>query len=66
MGQEKSLGITPHALGSIGKHEGMNHHTHRELHFGNWSSGELLNLQRAISGVKTQWIETFIILLKSS
>jgi hypothetical protein len=30
-----------------------------------WGVGVLLNLQRAIAGIKTQWIEEFFISLKS-
>jgi hypothetical protein len=29
----------------------------REFNFGSWSFDGLLNLQKAISGVKTQWLE---------
>jgi hypothetical protein len=32
---------------------------------GVWSPGGLLNLQRTIAKVKTQWIEEFLISLKS-
>jgi hypothetical protein len=39
----------------------MNPHTPREFHFGSWSPGGLLNLQRAITGVKTQWFEELFI-----
>jgi hypothetical protein len=35
-------------------------------HFGSWSPNGLSNFQRAIEGVKTHWIETFLISLESS
>jgi len=35
------------------------------FHFGSWSPGGLLNVQRAIARVKTQWLEKFFIPLKS-
>jgi len=41
-------------------------HSQVNSHFGSWSLNELPNFQRAISGVKTHWIETFLISLKSS
>jgi hypothetical protein len=44
----------------------MNLHTSREFHFGSWSLGGVPNLQRVISGVKTQWLEEFFISLESS
>jgi hypothetical protein len=44
----------------------MNPHTPREFHFGSWSLGGLLNFQRAISRVKTQWLEEFFISLEIS
>jgi len=46
--------------------EGMKLHTPREFHFGSWSPGGLLNLQRAIAGVKTQWLKEFFISLEIS
>jgi len=46
--------------------EGMNPHTPREFHFVNWSPGGLMNLQRAIARVKTQWLEEFFISMESS
>jgi hypothetical protein len=33
-------------------------------HFGSWSPGGLLNLQKEISGVKTHWIGEFLISLE--
>jgi hypothetical protein len=33
-------------------------------HFENWNFDGLSNFQRAIVGVKTHWIEEFLILLK--
>jgi hypothetical protein len=44
----------------------MNLHTPREFHFGSWSPNGLPNLQRAIAGVKTQWLEEFFISMESS
>ncbi len=41
--------------------EGMNPHTPK---VGSWSSGGLLNLQKVIAGVKSHWIEVFLISLK--
>jgi hypothetical protein len=40
-------------------------HSQRSFHLGSWSPGGLPNVQRAISGVKTQWIEELFIPLKS-
>jgi hypothetical protein len=51
---------------SEGKCKGMNPHTHKKAStLGVWSLGGLPNLQRAIAGVKTQWIEEFFISLES-
>jgi len=58
-GQEGSLGVTSHALGSVGECEGMNTHSQVNSHFESWSPDELPNLQREIVGVKTIFIETF-------
>jgi hypothetical protein len=33
-------------------------------HFGSWSLGGLPNLQKAIVGVKTQWIEEFFYIIE--
>jgi hypothetical protein len=44
----------------------MNPHTPREFHFGSWSPSGLLNLQRAILGVKTQWLEELFISMEIS
>jgi hypothetical protein len=41
-------------------------HSQVNSHFGNWSHDGLSNFQRAIVGVKTHWIETFLLSLKSS
>jgi len=46
--------------------EGMNPCTPREFHFGSWSFGGLLNFQKEIARVKTQWLEELFISLKSS
>jgi hypothetical protein len=37
----------------------------RELHLGSWSPDGLLNVQREITRVKTQWIQEFFIPLES-
>jgi len=51
---------------SEGKCERMNPHIPKGTStLGVWSPGELLNLQKAITGLKTQWIEEFFISLKS-
>jgi hypothetical protein len=53
-------------FGSEGKCEGMNLHIPKGIStLGVWSFDELLNLQRVIAKVKTQWIEKFLISLKS-
>jgi hypothetical protein len=45
---------------SEGKCEGTNPHTPKgNSTLGVWSPGGLWNLQKAIAGVKTQWIEEF-------
>jgi hypothetical protein len=41
-------------------------HSQGNSHFGRWSPGGLPKFQREISGVKTQWLETFFISLESS
>jgi hypothetical protein len=41
-------------------------HSQMSSHFGTWSFDGLLNLQKVIVGVKTHWIEKFIISLESS
>jgi len=41
-------------------------HSQVNFHFGSWSPDGLLNLQRAIVGVKIHWIESFLIPLKNS
>jgi hypothetical protein len=58
-------GVTPHALESVGKCERMNPTPPNELPLWElppWTP----NLQRVILGVKTHWIETFLISLKIS
>jgi hypothetical protein len=39
-------------------------HSQGNSHFGKWSPGGFSNLQRAITRVKTQWLEEFLISLK--
>jgi hypothetical protein len=52
--------------GSEGKCEGMNPHTPKGAStLVVWSPNGVLNLYKAIIGVKTQWIEEFLISLKS-
>jgi len=41
-------------------------HSQGNSHFGRWSPGGLLKLQRPIWGVKTQWLVAFLISLESS
>jgi hypothetical protein len=41
-------------------------HSQGNSHFGRWSPGGLPKLQRAIWGVKTQWLVAFFISLESS
>jgi len=64
-GPRKKPRVAQHTPESVRRCEGMNPHTPREFHFGSWSPGGLLNLQRAIAGVKTQWLEEFFISLES-
>jgi hypothetical protein len=66
-GQEGSLRVTSHALVSTKECEGMN------LHIPKWTPilgievpNGLLNFQRAITRVKSHWIETFLVSLKIS
>jgi len=59
----KFLGV----LESVREYEGMNPHTPKATPtLGRWSPDGLPKLQRAITGVKTQWLVTFFISLKSS
>jgi hypothetical protein len=67
VGQEWSLRVTFHVLGSVGESEGLNPHTPK------WALtlgvGVLMDFQifkGQLQGVKTHWIEKFIILLESS
>jgi hypothetical protein len=39
-------------------------HSQMSSHFGNWNPNRLPNLQKAISEVKTHWIEEFLISLE--
>ncbi len=57
-GQKRSPGVASHALGSVGKCEGMNPHTLK-------GAPILGVLQRVIAGAKTHWIEVFLISLES-
>jgi hypothetical protein len=40
-------------------------HSRVNSHFGSWSLNIFLNFQRMIAGVKSHWIETFLISLES-
>jgi len=67
-GQEKSLRVTPHAPENVGKCERMNPHTPKgasTLGVG-WNPDGVPNFQKVITGVKTEWIEEFLISLKIS
>jgi hypothetical protein len=44
----------------------MNPHTPKGFHFGSWSPDGLSNLEKTIAGVKTQWLEAFLISLERS
>jgi hypothetical protein len=65
-GLRRKPGVTQHTPGSVRRCEGMNPHTPREFHFGSWSPSGLPHFQKAIWGVKTQWLEEFFISLESS
>jgi hypothetical protein len=65
-GQERSPGIMSHSPGNARECEGIDPHTPKGTPtLGVGSPGGLPNFQRAISGVKTQWLEEFFISLKS-
>jgi hypothetical protein len=64
--QEGSSGVMPHAPESATECEGIDPHTPKGTPMlGVWSPGGLLNVQRVIARVKTQWIERFLISLES-
>jgi hypothetical protein len=66
VGQEWSSRVTFHALESVGECEGSFLHTPMwTFTLGSWSPDGLPNLQRAIVGVKSHWIEILFILLKN-
>ncbi len=58
-GQEGSPGVQE----SVGNKPS---HSQVSSRFGSWSFSGLPNFQKAISGVKTHWIEDFLISLESS
>ncbi len=60
--QEGSPGFMPHAPGSARKCEGIDPHTPKGTPI--LAVGVLVDFQRAMVGVKTQWIEDFFISLK--
>jgi hypothetical protein len=57
------MGVMPHAPKSARECEGIDPHTPKGTPKG--SPGGLLNVQKAIAEVKTQWIEKFFISLES-
>jgi hypothetical protein len=65
-GPRGSRGVTSHIPGSKRKCEGVNSHSQGNSHFGKWNPDGLSKLQRAIWGVKTQWLMTFFISSESS
>jgi hypothetical protein len=68
--RRRSPGVTSQTPGSVRKCEGVwgnePSHSQGNSHFGRWSPGGLPKLQRAIAGVKTQWLVAFFISLESS
>jgi hypothetical protein len=64
VGQEWSLGVTFHALGSVKECERMNPHTSKCVP--TLGVGILMNFQRVITRVKTHWIKKLFISLESS
>jgi len=68
-GPKRSLGVTSHTPRNVKKYEGVrgseSSHSQGNSHFGRWSPGGFPKLQKAISGVKTQWLVTFFISLES-
>ncbi len=63
--QEGSTEVMSHAPGSARKCERIYPHTPKgNSHFGSWSPGRFPNVQKAITRVKTQWIEKFFISLE--
>ncbi len=65
-GQVKCLRVTFHVLKSARECEGMNSHIYSQVssHFRNSTIDGLSNFQIVITGVKTRWIEEFLISLK--
>ncbi len=65
-GQKGSSGVMLHAPESARECDRISPHTHKGTPtLGNWSPDGLLNVQRTIIGVKTQWIKEFFISLES-
>jgi len=63
--QKGSSGVMPHAPGSVKECEGIGLHTPKGTPtLGSWSPGGLLNVQKTILRIKTQWIEKFFISLE--
>jgi hypothetical protein len=60
--QEGSLGVMPHAPGSAKECEGIDPHTPKGTP--TLAVGVMVDSQRAMVGVKTQWIEDFFISLE--
>jgi len=61
VGQKGSLGVTSHVPGSVGEWGNEPSHSQVNSHFRSWGPNGLLNLQRAMTGIKTHWIEMFLI-----
>ncbi len=51
---------------SVGECENEHSHSQVNSHFGSWSLGGLPNPHKEIVGVKTHWIDKFVISLESS
>jgi hypothetical protein len=68
-GQKWSLNVTFHASGSLRVWENVRiepSHSQVNSHFESWGLDGPPNLHKAIVGVKTNWIEKFIISLEIS
>ncbi len=63
---QEEAGESHHILPGVWEVWGSEHsHSQSNSHFGRWSPDGVPKLQRAIVGVKTQWIVTFFISLES-
>jgi hypothetical protein len=55
------MGVTFHALESVGECEGMNLHTPKvNSHFGNWNPNGFLNFQNVIAESKPIGLKIFL------